>query len=132
VNAVLPLPPLLDVQGLTVRYSGDDGPVVAVRDVSFTLRPGQALGIVGESGSGKSSIAGAILDLLGPGAGIGGKILFEGKDLAALTPNERPWCSIAPLGRLPHKSARWNCSPKWESRGPRTSRAPIRTSLAGG
>jgi peptide/nickel transport system ATP-binding protein len=89
VNAVLPLPPLLDVQGLTVRYSGDDGPVVAVRDVSFTLRPGQALGIVGESGSGKSSIAGAILDLLGPGAGIGGKILFEGKDLAALTPNER-------------------------------------------
>jgi peptide/nickel transport system ATP-binding protein len=81
--------PLLDVQGLTVRYAGEDGPVVAVRDVSFTLRPGQALGIVGESGSGKSSIAGAILDLLGPGARIGGKILFEGLDLATVAPDAR-------------------------------------------
>jgi peptide/nickel transport system ATP-binding protein len=81
--------PLLDVQGLTVRYGGEEGPVVAVRDVSFTLDPGQALGIVGESGSGKSSIAGAILGLLGPGASITGKILFEGRDLASVAPEAR-------------------------------------------
>ncbi len=80
---------LLEVRGLTVRYAGDDGPVVAVRDVSFTLAPGRALGIVGESGSGKSSIAGAILDLLGPGAAIGGSIVFEGRDLAGLAPPQR-------------------------------------------
>jgi peptide/nickel transport system ATP-binding protein len=82
-------PVLLDVQGLSVRYAGDDGPVTAVRDVSFTLRPGQALGIVGESGSGKSSIAGAVLDLLGDAATISGKILFEGRDLAGLSRGER-------------------------------------------
>jgi ABC-type multidrug transport system fused ATPase/permease subunit len=89
-----PAPPgagvsLLEVRGLTVRYAGDDRPVVAVRDVSFSLAPGRALGIVGESGSGKSSIAGAILDLLGPGADIGGRIVFEGRGLAGLAPGQR-------------------------------------------
>jgi peptide/nickel transport system ATP-binding protein len=82
-------PPLLEVQGLTVRYAGEDGPVTAVRDVSFTLLPGQALGIVGESGSGKSSIAGAVLDLLGSAAEVDGRILFEGQDLAHLSPARR-------------------------------------------
>lgn len=75
---------LLDIRGLSVRYAGDSGIVTAVRDVSFTLERGRALGIVGESGSGKSSIAGAILGLLGPGADIGGQILFAGHDLATL------------------------------------------------
>ena len=76
--ADLVAPPLLEVRGLTVRYAGEDGPVTAVRDVSFTLLPGQALGVVGESGSGKSSIAGAVLDLLGSAAEVEGRILFEG------------------------------------------------------
>jgi len=80
---------LLDVRGLVVRYAADDGPVTAVRDVSFSLAPGRALGIVGESGSGKSSIAGAILDLLGPGADIQGSIVFEGRNLASLNPQQR-------------------------------------------
>jgi peptide/nickel transport system ATP-binding protein len=80
---------LLEVRGLTVRYAGEDGTVTAVRDVSFGLAPGRALGIVGESGSGKSSIAGAILDLLGPGADIQGSIVFEGRDLATLAPPQR-------------------------------------------
>ena len=80
---------LLDVRDLTVRYAGGDGPVTAVRNVSFSLEPGQALGIVGESGSGKSSIAGAILDLLGPGAEIEGGIEFEGRDLARLPSRQR-------------------------------------------
>jgi oligopeptide/dipeptide ABC transporter ATP-binding protein len=75
--------PLLDIRGLDVRYGGA---AHAVRDVSFVLRSGEALGIVGESGSGKSSIAGAILDLLGPGAQIGGSIRFQGHELAGLTP----------------------------------------------
>jgi peptide/nickel transport system ATP-binding protein len=86
---LLPAQPLLDVQNLTVRYAGSEGPVVAVRDVSFTLQAGQALGIVGESGSGKSSIAGAVLDLLGDAARVEGRILFEGRDLAGLPPAGR-------------------------------------------
>jgi peptide/nickel transport system ATP-binding protein len=81
--------PLLDLRALTVRYAGDDGPVVAVRDVSFPLYPGQAIGIVGESGSGKSTIAGAVLGLLGPGARVAGQTLFEGQDLALLPPEQR-------------------------------------------
>jgi peptide/nickel transport system ATP-binding protein len=78
--------PLLDVRELTVRY---DSEVTAVRDVSLTLQPGQALGVVGESGSGKSSIAGAVLGLLGPHASIEGAILFDGQDLAALAAPDR-------------------------------------------
>jgi peptide/nickel transport system ATP-binding protein len=75
--------PLLDVRDLTVRYDGASS--AAVRDVSFILRRGSALGIVGESGSGKSSVAGAILNFLGSTTRIDGQILFEGSDLTKLT-----------------------------------------------
>jgi peptide/nickel transport system ATP-binding protein len=77
-------PPLLEVRDLTVCYADN----VAVRSVSFHLRPGEALGIVGESGSGKSSIAGAILDFLGPSARIDGQIMFQGRDLLRLRNSE--------------------------------------------
>lgn len=76
--------PLLSVKDLTVRYGGDAAQSAAVHDISFQLDPGEALGIVGESGSGKSSIAGAILDFLGPATRITGNILFEGQDLMQL------------------------------------------------
>ncbi len=81
--------PLLWVQDLTVRYDSDAAQSAAVRDISFQLQPGEALGIVGESGSGKSSIAGAILDFLGPAARIMGNILFEGQDLTQLSHAQR-------------------------------------------
>ncbi|MFL5269627.1 MAG: dipeptide ABC transporter ATP-binding protein [Stellaceae bacterium] len=81
--------PLLEIRNLTIRYREGERQVAAVRDVSFTLEQGGALAIVGESGSGKSSIAGAILDFLGPAAEITGAILFEGQDLAGLTPAQR-------------------------------------------
>jgi peptide/nickel transport system ATP-binding protein len=81
--------PLLEIRNLTIRYREGERQVTAVRDVSFTLEPGGALAIVGESGSGKSSVAGAILDFLGPEAEITGAILFEGQNLAALAPAQR-------------------------------------------
>jgi peptide/nickel transport system ATP-binding protein len=81
--------PLLEIRNLTIRYREGDRHVTAVRDISFTLQPGGALAIVGESGSGKSSVAGAILDFLGPAAEITGAILFEGQNLAELTPAQR-------------------------------------------
>jgi len=80
---------LLELHGLGVDYGGAAGPLVAVRDVSLSLAPGRALGLVGESGSGKSTIAGAILDLLGSGAAVEGDILFEGSNLRTLDPRER-------------------------------------------
>jgi peptide/nickel transport system ATP-binding protein len=81
--------PLLEIRNLTIRYREDDRPITAVRDVSFALKQGGSLAIVGESGSGKSSVAGAILDFLGPAAEITGAILFEGQDLTALAPAQR-------------------------------------------
>ena len=74
--------PLIEIRNLTIRYREGERQVTAVRDVSFTLEPGGSLAIVGESGSGKSSVAGAILDFLGPAAQITGAILFEGQNLA--------------------------------------------------
>jgi peptide/nickel transport system ATP-binding protein len=80
---------LLEVRNLSVCYNGYEGPTAAVHDVSFRLDPGKALAIVGESGSGKSSVAGAILDFLGPAARTTGEILFEGRDLLQLSPAQR-------------------------------------------
>jgi peptide/nickel transport system ATP-binding protein len=77
--------PLLQVEGLSVRFATAGGEIAALRDVSFRMGKGEALAIVGESGSGKSTIALAILGLLGPEATIAsGRILFSGQDLARL------------------------------------------------
>src|ERR1700730_901438 len=81
--------PLLEIRNLTIRYPEGERQVTAARDVSFALEPGGALSIVGGSGSGKSSVAGAILDFLGPAAEITGAILFEGRNLAELMPAQR-------------------------------------------
>ncbi|MGA8758085.1 MAG: ABC transporter ATP-binding protein [Stellaceae bacterium] len=81
--------PLLEIRNLTIRYREDDRQIAAVRNVSFALEAGGSLAIVGESGSGKSSVAGAVLDSLDPGAEITGAILFEGQNLASLVPTER-------------------------------------------
>ena len=76
--------PLLDVDGLTVRLpiEGIHRPVL--REVSFSLRPGEAFGLVGESGSGKSMTARAIDRLLPTGAEVTGTIRFDGRDIGEL------------------------------------------------
>ena len=56
--------PLLDVRHLTTRFHTRNGVVHAVEDVSFTVDPGQTLGIVGESGSGKSVTCYSLLGLI--------------------------------------------------------------------
>lgn len=81
--------PLLDIRNLTIRYRHNDRQFIAVHDISLALKPGGSLAIVGESGSGKSSVAGAVLDFLGPDAEVTGAILFEGQNLAALAPARR-------------------------------------------
>lgn len=77
--------PLLDVEDLSVTFPSDAGPVRAVRDVSFTVEPGQRIGIVGESGAGKSVAALSLMRLLPtPPAWISGRVTFDGTDLLAL------------------------------------------------
>ena len=74
--------PVLKVEDLEVTYSTRQGPVKAVRDVSFEIRPGEALGLVGESGCGKSTLALAIMNYVAKNAAVtGGRILFCGQDV---------------------------------------------------
>jgi oligopeptide/dipeptide ABC transporter ATP-binding protein len=62
-------------------FGGDRGTVRAVDGISFTIEPGQTLGIVGESGCGKTTTAKLVLGLEVPTGGI---MRFEGKDLQGL------------------------------------------------
>ena len=83
--------PVLKVEGLSVAYATDAGPLVAVDDVDFELARGEFLAIVGESGCGKSTLLYAIARLLGsplPGEIVGGRVLFQGKDLVLLEERE--------------------------------------------
>ncbi len=74
--------PLLEVQDLSVSF----GSLQAVRGVSFSLARGETLAVVGESGSGKSALAMALTGLnRSLGAAIGGRVLFEGRDLLSLS-----------------------------------------------
>ncbi|WP_457028513.1 ATP-binding cassette domain-containing protein [Kitasatospora sp. P5_F3] len=70
---------LLQVSGLRKTYPSGGTTVVAVDDLSFSLRPGGALGIVGESGSGKTTTARMLVGLERPDQG---EILVQGTPLA--------------------------------------------------
>ena len=88
--------PLLDVRHLTIEFPalngakrGSTGVLTAVRDLSFTIAPGEVLGLVGESGSGKSLTSLALMRLLPPPARATGEILLSnsngaGRDLLRL------------------------------------------------
>lgn len=74
--------PVLEVKDLTVSFFMKEKELHAVNGLSYSLYPGESLGIVGESGSGKSVQAYSILGLLGyPGRVKEGAALFEKKDL---------------------------------------------------
>jgi oligopeptide/dipeptide ABC transporter ATP-binding protein len=82
--------PVLDVQNLKTYFFTRTGIVKAVDGVSFSLMPGETLGIVGESGSGKSMTALSLMRLVPEPAGriVEGKILFQGEDLVQKTQSE--------------------------------------------
>jgi oligopeptide transport system ATP-binding protein len=85
--------PLLEVNNLTVDFAvgigilGDLGRkhLRAVREVSFSIAPGEVLGLVGESGCGKSSLGRAVLRLIPPHSG---QVRFMGQDICALKAEE--------------------------------------------
>src|SRR3954447_9659051 len=82
--------PLLDVRDLSVVFQRKGTlPVTAVDGVSFTVEPGQTVGLVGESGCGKSVTSLAIMGLLPKrGNRVTGEVLFEDTDLLTLRPSE--------------------------------------------
>jgi peptide/nickel transport system ATP-binding protein len=75
---------VLEVDDLTVTFPSDDGPVQAVRGVSYAVRPGEVLGIVGESGSGKSVSSLAVMGLLPKAAQVTGSARVLGQETLGL------------------------------------------------
>ncbi|AVH69397.1 dipeptide ABC transporter ATP-binding protein [Nostoc sp. 'Lobaria pulmonaria (5183) cyanobiont'] len=80
---------LFCIENLRVAYPGRSGEEAswAVDDVSFTLQPGERMGLVGESGCGKSTIGRAVMRLLPASSRIQGRVTFQGKSVFDLTPN---------------------------------------------
>jgi peptide/nickel transport system ATP-binding protein len=73
---------LLEVRGLRTEFVTQEGILPAVDRISFSIKPGEILGLVGESGCGKSVTALSLLRLVSPpGRVAAGEILFEGQDL---------------------------------------------------
>ena len=78
--------PTLAVSGLKTQFTTRAGIVRAVDDVSFSVMPGQIMGLVGESGSGKSMTGYSIMGLIDhPGKVADGSILLQGQELRGLS-----------------------------------------------
>ncbi len=80
---------MLDIRDLHVGYLTTRGAAKAVDGISFSINPGEVVGLAGESGSGKSTIAHSILRILHPPALItGGEALFKGRDILEMSESE--------------------------------------------
>ena len=66
---------LLEVKNLRTEFKRDKTWVTAVNNVSFSIQPGEILGLVGESGCGKTTLGRTIIRLHEP---TGGKIVYDG------------------------------------------------------
>ncbi|MGH3003005.1 MAG: ABC transporter ATP-binding protein [Gaiellaceae bacterium] len=84
----------LSVENLSVRY----GAVQAVRDISFTVSPGEIVGLIGANGAGKSSTLHAIM---GAAPVTGGEISLSGTSLRGRRPEDvaRSGVALVPEGR---------------------------------
>jgi peptide/nickel transport system ATP-binding protein len=76
---------LLAVRDLSIAFQTDHGDVPVTRNISFTLAPGERLGVVGESGCGKSVTGLSLMRLLPAStARVSGEVLLEGRNLLTL------------------------------------------------
>jgi len=78
---------VLEVVGVHRFYrSGDDAEVAALKDVSFTIEPGQFVAVVGQSGSGKSTLLNLLAGLENPD---GGSVMVNGRRISHRTGTEQ-------------------------------------------
>jgi peptide/nickel transport system ATP-binding protein len=75
---------LLRMEGLSVTYRTEEGPVPAVRDVDLTVERGEVIGLAGESGCGKSTLASTVLRLQPASASVTGRVLVDGEDVVTM------------------------------------------------
>ncbi|MBU8917508.1 ABC transporter ATP-binding protein [Bacillus sp. FJAT-29953] len=81
--------PLLEVNQIQIAFESDKEEVISVEEVSFSVNPGETIGIVGESGCGKSVTSLSIMGLLGKNGKVNkGQILFGEEDLTKVS-NQR-------------------------------------------
>jgi peptide/nickel transport system ATP-binding protein len=81
--------PLLEVRNLRVEFPTRRGTLLAVDDISFSIAPGEVLGVVGESGAGKSLTGAAVIGLLEPPGRIArGEVKLAGLRIDNLPPDE--------------------------------------------
>ncbi len=82
--------PLLDIRGLKTHFKTDDGWLHAVDGVDIAIDAGQTVCVVGESGCGKSVTAKTVMKLIDmpPGKIVAGQVLWQGRDLVPLGPEE--------------------------------------------
>lgn len=81
--------PLLELRDLRTYFKTDEGVVRAVDGVSYTVMPGESVGVVGESGSGKSVTQISVLGLIAqPPGQVTGEIFFKGEDLLKKSKDE--------------------------------------------
>jgi oligopeptide/dipeptide ABC transporter ATP-binding protein len=93
---------ILEVKDLQVVYETPDGPVKAVNEVSFSLQPGERMGLIGESGSGKTTMATGLMRLSRPPAFIvGGQVFLEGRDLLLLEDEEIQKLRLTEIAMVP-------------------------------
>ena len=74
--------PIIETKEATIHFNG----LVAVDNVSFTMKEGEAIGIIGPNGAGKTTFFNLLTGLFFP---TGGKIFFSGKDVTTVPPHKR-------------------------------------------
>lgn len=79
---------LLEIRGLAAGFRRAHGTLPVVRGVDISVGAGEAVGVVGESGCGKTVTSLAVMGLLSQNAEVSGEILFDGRDLLALSREE--------------------------------------------
>lgn len=85
---------MLQLDGITVAFGG----LIAVSDVSFSMQPGEVLGLVGPNGAGKTTLFNAICGLARPSRG---RATLKGKDLLAMPVHRRARAGIGRAFQVP-------------------------------
>ncbi|TCR65500.1 ABC transporter ATP-binding protein [Bosea sp. BK604] len=81
--------PLLDVRDLGIAFRTGGGMVQVTREVSFSIAPGEAVGLVGESGCGKTVTGLALMGLLPRATStVSGQVLLDGENLVGMAPRD--------------------------------------------
>ncbi len=108
---------MLDIRGLSKRFGYGKGEVTALHEVSFKIAEGEFFTLLGPSGCGKTTLLRLIAGFTGPS---GGSLVLDGKDIAAMPPNQRPVNTVFQSYALfPHMTVGQNVAFALEAQGRR-------------